>query len=262
VSFIQQRPGALIDKITVRANGSGVFDRPSGGVGRVLREVEIDSGAMDELRAGLRDVPARLGARRGAPAPNGATYIMRFSGRTVVARQGREPARLRKPIQLLAGMLIGDNVRKVVGEQLGGVAGSTHMSDIGKARQAPILVFFQRQGAAGATLDTFTIRTDGTARLEKRYGGAGGRFQDLELKPGQLPKLRRELARLPRGSSLERGAPPAEGANYLMRYRGQTLTGRAGGITPAARAAVRRLDGYIDGIGVGKPTRETATHAE
>jgi hypothetical protein len=129
------------------------------------------------------------------------------------------------------------------------------------ARVAPELVFFQRQGAAGATLDTFTVRADGTARLEKRYGGAGGLFKNLELEPGQLGALRRELSRLPRGGTLERGAPPALGANYLMRYHGRTLTGRAGGIAPAARPAVRRLDGYIDGIGVGKPTRESATHA-
>ena len=56
-------------------------------------------------------------------------------------------------------------------------------------------MFFQRQGAGGATLDTFTVRRDGSARLEKRYGGAGGRFKDLELLHGVLPKLRAALAR-------------------------------------------------------------------
>ena len=92
VTLIQQRPGALIDKITVRTDGTGVFDRPSGGVGRVLRDVEVDQGAVERLRETLAAVPERVGKGRGELAANPATYIVRFDGRTVVARQGREPA--------------------------------------------------------------------------------------------------------------------------------------------------------------------------
>jgi hypothetical protein len=259
VSFIQQRPGALIDKVTVRTDGSGVFDRPSGGVGRVLREIEIDRAALDELRVGFRDVPRRLPRGRGALAPNGATYIVRFGTRTVVARQGQEPARLRKPIELLAAILVGDHVRKVLGEQVGGVAGATHTTGIGKAKKARELVFFQRQGAAGATLDTISVRVDGTATHEKRYGGAGGRFKELVLRHGSLAKLRRVLAQLPSRDSLARGTPPPGGAVYIMRYRGRTLAGRAGAIAPAARPAVELLDHFIDGEDV-KVTRTRQTH--
>ena len=126
---------------------------------------------------------------------------------------------------------------------------------------APVLVFFQRQGAAGATLDTFTVRRDGSGRLEKRYGGAGGRFKDLSLEPGELPKLRAALARLPRsGSTLTAGSPPPGGAHYLLRYRGRTFTAREGGVIADARPVVRILDGFIDGIGVRRVTRENATH--
>jgi len=126
---------------------------------------------------------------------------------------------------------------------------------------APVLVFFQRQGAAGATLDTFTVRRDGSARLEKRYGGAGGRFKDVELGKGELPRLKAALARLPRaGSTLTRGSPPPGGAQYVVRYRGRTQTAREGGVVAEARPAVRLLDGFIDGIGVRSPTRETATN--
>src|SRR5690242_15708012 len=93
------------------------------------------------------------------------------------------------------------------------------------ASSAPVLVFFQRQGAAGATLDTFVVRRDGSGRLEKRYGGAGGRFKDLTLAKGALPRLRAALARLPRaGSTLTAGSPPSGGAQYLLRYRGHTFT--------------------------------------
>jgi hypothetical protein len=123
-------------------------------------------------------------------------------------------------------------------------------------------VFFQRQGAGGATLDTFTVRSDGSGRLEKRYGGAGGRFKDLELEDGVLPELRAALRKLPRsGGSITEGSPPPGGAQYLVRYRGRTLTGREGGIAAEARPAVTTLDGFVDGIGVRRVTRENATHS-
>src|SRR5215207_6243499 len=128
------------------------------------------------------------------------------------------------------------------------------------AHAAPVLVFFQRQGAGGATLDTFTVRRDGTATLEKRYGGAGGRFKELVLREGSLPRLERALAGLPGGDTLTRGSPPPGGAQYLVRYRGRTQTGRQGAIAPAARPAVKLLDGFIDGIGVRRTTRESATN--
>jgi hypothetical protein len=130
------------------------------------------------------------------------------------------------------------------------------------APRAPVLVFFQRQGAGGATLDTFTVRRDGSGRLEKRYGGAGGRFKDLELRHGVLPRLRAALGRLPRsGSTLTQGSPPPGGAQYLLRYRGRTFTAREGGVVAVARPVVRILDGFIDGIGVRRVTRESATNA-
>lgn len=47
---------------------------------------------------------------------------------------------------------------------------------------------------------------------------------------------------------------------YLLRYRSRTLTGRQVGIAPAARPAVRVLDGYLQGDGVRKVTRETRTN--
>jgi hypothetical protein len=143
----------------------------------------------------------------------------------------------------------------------GGARQASRTASAGKAKAAPELVFFQRQGAGGATLDTFTVRTDGSGRLEKRYGGAGGRFKDLMVRASVLPKLRAALARLPRsGSTLTQGSPPPGGAQYLLRYRGRTFTAREGGVVARARGAVRILDGFIDGTGVRKVTRESATH--
>ena len=128
------------------------------------------------------------------------------------------------------------------------------------AAEAPTVVFFQRQGAGGATLDTITVREDGTVTLQKRYGGAGGRFKELELLDGQLPRVRRELARLPDGATMTTGSPPPGGASYLLRFEGRTLTGREGGIVPSAKPAVRRLDGFIDGVGVRPVKDDVSTH--
>lgn len=258
VELIQQRPGALIDKIAVRTDGTAHFDRPSGGVGRVQRDVVVADDAMRRLRRGL----ARVGDRRlhrgpGRPAPNGATYLVRFGGRTVVARQGVEPRRMRGPVHVLAGLLVGEHVTRIVDERLGGVAGSTHAVQV---RKASPLVYFQRQGEAGATLDTITVRADGTATLQKRHGGAGGRFKELRLRAGELPRLRRDLARLPSGSSLTRGSPPPLSVQYLLRLHGRTLTAREGGIVPAGRPAIRRLERYIDGIGVREVKTDVSTH--
>lgn len=262
VNVTMQRPGALLDKLTIHTDGYALFDRPSGGVGRVQRDVLIEPAVLRRLRAGLARVHGDGGPPSGEPAANPADYIVRYHGRTLVATQGAEPRDLRAPVHILRGMLLdGEGFRKVTRERLGGVAGATHLSGIGQEKAAPVLVFFQRQGAAGATLDTFTVRRDGSGRLEKRYGGAGGRFKDLTLAKGVLPRLRAALARLPQGgSTLTEGSPPADGAHYLLRYRGRTFTAREGGVVKAARPAVRILDGFIDGIGVQRVRRENATH--
>ena len=150
----------------------------------------------------------------------------------------------------------------MVDERLGGVAGSTHMTGVGKEKKAREVVFFQRQGAAGATLDTISVRADGTATHEKRYGGAGGRFRERVLREDTLPKIRRALAKLPATDSITRGTPPPGTANYLLRYKGRTWTGRAGAIAPSARPAVRLLDGIIDAKGVVRTTRTRQTHSQ
>ena len=200
VKFTQQRPGALIDNITVHTDGYGLFDRPSGGVGRVLRDVVVDASVLRRLRTDLAALPRDVGKGDGSPSANGATYILRYRGRTYVARQGAEPEALREPMRLLAGTLVGDGISKFTRERLGGAAGSTHLSGVGKEKKAPVLVFCQRQGEGGATLDAITVRRDGTATLEKRHGGAGGRFKEQVLRKGVLPRLKARW----------RGCPPAQ----------------------------------------------------
>ncbi len=139
------------------------------------------------------------------------------------------------------------------------MAGSTHA---GQVRKASPLVFFQRQGAAGATLDTITVRADGTATLQKRYGGAGGRFKELRAaRAASWPRLRRDLAAAARRQLADAREPAARRrAVPAAPARGRTLTAREGGIVPAARPAIRRLERYIDGIGVREVKTDVSTH--
>jgi hypothetical protein len=116
------------------------------------------------------------------------------------------------------------------------------------ARQAPELVAFQRNGGFTATLDTVTVRTDGSTRADKRYGGAGRRYDDFHLRPALLARLRAALARLP--AKLPRvGVGDRTGATYLLRYRGRTYAARQGAVPVALRQAVSTLDAIADGAG-------------
>src|SRR5688500_8462896 len=57
VEMTMQRPGALLDKITIHTDGYGLFDRPSGGVGRVQRDVVVRPAVLRRLRASLKALP-------------------------------------------------------------------------------------------------------------------------------------------------------------------------------------------------------------
>ena len=62
-----QRPGALLDKITIHTDGYGLFDRPSGGVGRVQRDVVVKRRCCERLRASLAKVHGDGGEPSGSP---------------------------------------------------------------------------------------------------------------------------------------------------------------------------------------------------
>jgi len=116
------------------------------------------------------------------------------------------------------------------------------------ARVAPI-VFFQRNGGLAATLDTVAVRRDGAAHMEKRYGGAGGRFEDFRLTRVMLARVRGGLARASHGNKHPHGAGLAHGATYLVRFGGHTYTVWEGAVPAALRGLVAALDDVLDGIG-------------
>jgi hypothetical protein len=120
------------------------------------------------------------------------------------------------------------------------------------APRAAELVNYQRNGGLAATLDTVTVRTDGAARADKRYGGAGRRFDDFRLSASVMARVRAALGRLPDRSPAV-GDGMRAGATYLLRYRGVTYVARQGAVPAALRPAVSTLDAIADGAGRGGP---------
>lgn len=97
-----------------------------------------------------------------------------------------------------------------------------------------------------------SVRTDGTTRADKRYGGAGRRFDDFRLSATVLARLRTALQRLP-GRVPAVGTGIRLGATYLLRYRGRTYVAKQGAVPAALRPAVATLDAIADGGGRGGP---------
>jgi hypothetical protein len=118
------------------------------------------------------------------------------------------------------------------------------------AAHAPELVNYQRNGGFAATLDTVTVHTDGATRADKRYGGAGRRFDDFRLSAAVMARLRAALTRLPARSPAV-GDGVRAGATYLLRYRGITYVAKQGAVPRALRPALSTLDAIADGAGRG-----------
>ena len=120
------------------------------------------------------------------------------------------------------------------------------------APRAAELVNYQRNGGLAATLDTVTVRADGATRADKRYGGAGRRFDDFRLSAPVMARLRAALGRLPARSPAV-GDGMRAGATYLLRCRGVTYVARQGAVPAALRPAIGTLDAIADGAGRGGP---------
>ena len=111
---------------------------------------------------------------------------------------------------------------------------------------ARTLVTFQRNGGLAATLDELTVRADGSATLDKRYGGAGRRADHFVLRAAAFNRLRRALAALPERLPGVPGAA-SKGATYLLSYRGRSLAAREGALPHRGAAAFRLLNTIVDG---------------
>jgi hypothetical protein len=124
-----------------------------------------------------------------------------------------------------------------------------------RAAPAAELVNYQRNGGLAATLDTVSVRTDGSTRSDKRYGGAGRRFDDFRLSAPVMARLRAALRRLPARAPAV-GDGMRLGATYLVRYRGRTYVAKQGAVPAALRPAVATLDAIADGAGRSGPVHQ------
>jgi hypothetical protein len=135
---------------------------------------------------------------------------------------------------------------------LAGCAGTSERHAPARPQRAAELVNYQRNGGLAATLDTVSVRTDGTTRADKRYGGAGRRFDDFRLSAKVMARLRTALERLPSRAPAV-GTGVRLGATYLLRFRGVTYVAKQGAVPAALRPAVATLDAIADGGGRGGP---------
>ena len=128
----------------------------------------------------------------------------------------------------------------------GGSADTASTTAKPRPAAAKTLVTFQRNGGLAATLDELTVRADGSATLDKRYGGAGRRADDFVLRAAAFGRLRRALAVLPQRLPAVPGAA-GKGATYLLSYRGRSLAAREGALPHRGAAAFRLLNTIVDG---------------
>ena len=115
-------------------------------------------------------------------------------------------------------------------------------------RPKPVLVDFQRNGGLAATLDHLRVYRDGTAVLDKRYGGAGRRTTPIRLRPAVLARLRTALDHLPDRLAVARGGT-RNGATYLLRSGPRTLAAAEGAVPAGAAPAFTLLNAITDGSG-------------
>lgn len=149
---------------------------------------------------------------------------------------------------LMSQMLILALALASCGDDRAAPAARTQAATIAQPREAPVLADFQRNGGLAATLDKLVVRRDGSATLDKRYGGAGRRMSKFRLSDAMLVRVRRALRRLPR-RLLDAGTPTPQGATFLLSYGGRTYAAKEGAIGAVGRPAFEALNAVVDGAG-------------
>ena len=97
---------ATLDTVTVRTDGATRADKRYGGAGRRFADFRLRAAVLRRLRAALGRLPARAPAV-GTGDRSGATYLLRYRGRTYVARQGAVPTALRPAVSTLRSITEG-----------------------------------------------------------------------------------------------------------------------------------------------------------
>jgi hypothetical protein len=106
----QRNGGALsatLDAVLVRADGWTRLDKRHGGAGRRYDDFHLRADALRRLRAALARLPASPPRSAGATG-RGASYLLRYRGRTYYAIAGAVPRALRPAIDALQSIIDGE----------------------------------------------------------------------------------------------------------------------------------------------------------
>ena len=131
-----------------------------------------------------------------------------------------------------------------------GCGGQTRDAPLPAASSKPevaTLLTVQRNGGKTASLDLLTVRRDGSAELDKRYGGAGRRRSTFRITKARMAQIRRGLRAFPRRSS--KASAPKGSVTFLLRFEGRDHVAQEGALSARERPLIRALDGVIAGKG-------------
>jgi hypothetical protein len=105
----QRNGGALsatLDAVLVRTDGWTRVDKRHGGAGRRYDDFRLRADAMRRLRAALARLPARAPNDSATPG-RGASYLLRYRGRTYYAVADKVPRSLRPAVDQLQAIIDG-----------------------------------------------------------------------------------------------------------------------------------------------------------
>ena len=268
VEMTMQRPGALLDKITIHADGYGLFDRPSGGVGRVQRDVVVKKAGA---RAPAREPGEGPRRRRRAVTASPPRTSRPTSCATTAARWWPSRAPSRRSCAPRCGSCA----------RCCSTARASRRSRASGSGASPAPRTCRASARRGRlrTLDLLPAPGRGRRDARRHHGpprrqrpgsrsataARAGASRTSVLRNGVLAEAaRRRWRGLPRSrrvdlDSAARRRPAAP--STCSATAGRTLTAREGGDRARRRGPpMRILDGFIDGVGIDKTTRERATH--
>jgi hypothetical protein len=111
------------------------------------------------------------------------------------------------------------------------------------------VIAIDRYRSAGATVRKIVVYANGLVTIDDPSGGAGRRTSTKQLRPTQVRRLRRTIARTPWHHLSRRTASLPEvdpAAYFLLHHAGTVRTVMAAHLSVDLKPLVRRLNGIMD----------------
>jgi hypothetical protein len=109
IVFLQRNGGlaATLDSVAVRRDGTVHMEKRYGGAGARFSDFRLTGAMLARVRAGLARAARGDKRSRGEGRSRGATYLVRFGGRSYTVFEGAVPAALRGLVAALDDVLDG-----------------------------------------------------------------------------------------------------------------------------------------------------------